>query len=362
MQAALAGNWPLFQKGNLMINTDALDNVIAVVIVLLALSLIVQAIQAALKKLFKIKSLHIEQSLVHLLYYALDKEVLSSPKSWADNSPLLQKVLRKPHSAERDPEVMALYEGIVKNLRQLGRVTQKGTLMLDSISREDLKKCLEKTINELPTQSPGGEKLKAMQDRMAGILAQVDAWYGTVMQSFEERYTRSMKTWTLVISTSVVILLNANFFGVYRNIAISEAMRNNIMQTQGEISKRLAETAPQAQAPTAQTLKEWYEESSQAVIANSQFYTGFGFTNIKPRQVWQWVSRSGGWENVAAWPWLAHGLSVLAGLTIMTLLLSVGAPFWQDALESLFGIKNLLRSKSDTRNVEERSGEGQPRP
>jgi hypothetical protein len=41
------------------------------------------------------------------------------------------------------------------------------------------------------------------------------------------------------------------------------------------------------------------------------------------------------------------------------MLLSVGAPFWQDALESLFGIKNLLRKKSDTKNVEDRGG--QPR-
>ena len=52
---------------------------------------------------------------------------------------------------------------------------------------------------------------------------------------------------------------------------------------------------------------------------------------------------------------------VLFGWTIMILLLSVGAPFWQDALESLFGIKNLLRQKSSTQNVETQSGTGQPK-
>ena len=50
----------------------------------------------------------------------------------------------------------------------------------------------------------------------------------------------------------------------------------------------------------------------------------------------------------------------LVGWAIMTMLLSVGAPFWQDTLESLFGVKNLLRKKSDTKNVEEEKG-GQPR-
>ena len=55
-----------------------------------------------------------------------------------------------------------------------------------------------------------------------------------------------------------------------------------------------------------------------------------------------------------------HDLKVLLGWIIMALLLSVGAPFWQDALESLFGVKNLLRKKSDTANVEDDKG-GQPR-
>jgi hypothetical protein len=347
-----------------MINTDALDNVIAVIIVLLALSLIVQAAQAALKKLFKIKSLHIEQSLVHLLYYALGKDALSSLKAVTDKSPFLQKISKRPHPSERDPEIQIIYDGIVKNLKQLGRVTQKGTLMLDSISKEDLKKCIERVINDLPSQlaTLPVEKVKEIQGRLSGILAQVDEWYGPVMQSFEERYTRSMKTWVLVISAIVVIVLNANLFSVYRNIAISDAMRNNIMQTQGEISKRLADEASTIEAPKAETLRQWYNESKQTIIDNAQFYTGFGFTNIKPRQVWDWVSRSGGWENVALWPWFTHGLYVLTGLTLMTLLLSVGAPFWQDALESLFGIKNLLRQKSGTKNVENESGQGQPRP
>jgi hypothetical protein len=46
----------------------------------------------------------------------------------------------------------------------------------------------------------------------------------------------------------------------------------------------------------------------------------------------------------------------------MTLLLSLGAPFWHDALESLFGVKELIRGKAEIKNVEKKSGEGQPKP
>jgi hypothetical protein len=344
-----------------MFNSNALNNMIAVVVVLLALSLVVQSVQTALKKLFKIKSLQIEQSLVHLFYYVLDKDALSSMATMTDKSPFLRMLTRAPHPAERDPAVKALFQGVVDKFRQLGRVTQSGALMLDSISKEDLKKCIQEVIADQAAPAASGTSIKAItQAETASLLAKVDAWYDTVMQSFEERYVRSMKTWALIISAAVVILLNANFFNVYRNIAISDVMRNSILQTQGEISKRLAEKAGSA-ATQPQDLQAWFDQSRQEILSNAELFSGFGFTNIKPRQVWQWLVRGGGWENVDIWPWLAHGISVLVGLTIMTLLLSVGAPFWQDVLESLFGVKNLLRKRSDTKNVEQLSGQGQPK-
>jgi hypothetical protein len=50
-----------------------LDNLIAMIVVLLILSLVVQSIQSGLKKLFKIKSRQIEDSLVDLFEHVLDK-------------------------------------------------------------------------------------------------------------------------------------------------------------------------------------------------------------------------------------------------------------------------------------------------
>lgn len=43
----------------------------------------------------------------------------------------------------------------------------------------------------------------------------------------------------------------------------------------------------------------------------------------------------------------------------MPLLLSVRAPFWPDTPESLFGLKGLIRKKSQTENVEDRPGAGE---
>jgi len=62
------------------------------------------------------------------------------------------------------------------------------------------------------------------------------------------------------------------------------------------------------------------------------------------------------------WAARKHDVMALIGWIIMTILLSIGAPFWQDTLESLFGVKNLLRKRGEIQNVEQQSGEGQTKP
>ena len=70
------------------------------------------------------------------------------------------------------------------------------------------------------------------------------------------------------------------------------------------------------------------------------------------------------WQNQTPEQWWGsrkRDVTTLVGWAIMVMLLSVGAPFWQDALESLFGIKKLLRQKSGTQNIEQQSGTSQPK-
>jgi len=76
-----------------------------------------------------------------------------------------------------------------------------------------------------------------------------------------------------------------------------------------------------------------------------------------PENVYKWQNQS----FPQWWQTRKSDVTTLVGWAIMVMLLSVGAPFWQDALESLFGIKNLLRQKTDTQNIEQESGAGQPK-
>lgn len=381
-----------------MINLDTLDTVIAIVIVLLVLSLIVQAIQSFIKKLFKIKSGTILTSLEDLFKYV---DISTTGKSSKD-----------------------LVNEVTAELKKLGRVSFRGNLMIDSIARDDLLKILEKL-------------------GYVSLLDEVRTWFDTVMQSFEERYTRHMKSVAVCISVVVVIYLNANFFRIYRDFSrasieqkariagagenLLATLKEQRAQTDSVSPTASPESLPQSSAspspqppagedaqesatPTPQKLKQELEEERRALVGYIEDYKSLGLSPLTLDQTLNWFHSVWGktlLRNADGLPvnksnlpvsddcvqvdmdgkplldsngqprdcervlrpmtwqeWRAsrrQDASGLLGWGVMALLLSVGAPFWQDALESLFGIKNLLRKQSNTKNVEEEKG-GQPRP
>ncbi|HKR59424.1 MAG TPA: hypothetical protein VJS64_06785 [Pyrinomonadaceae bacterium] len=496
-----------------MPNLDALDTAIAVVIVILLLSLIVQSVQAIFKKLLKIKSRQLEQSLVDLFEHiianptgtAAEASLASRAATNMRKSPILQLLVpRAKHASElAGKDVADLYQAVVTRFKEIGRVSVAGKPMLDSISKADLLKVLSSVapgsllpnlvaelteacqrvtaleaalkaidINHLSGEAsakfaamqdaiapmlsnirtimsgaqlnpklllgdviglrqielddvlkllgevqkkveddikaesgnPNGQRFQDLQNAAQGLknvaatmievrqtfdaalapvrvkLTEVDSWYDTVMQSFNERYARSMKTWAVVISFLVVIFLNANFFNIYRNISSNDVTRNLIIEAAPQLVARAqAETnqnQTQGQTTNTQTTKELLDsiQKIRGQLRNdADSYASLGFAPSTLADFRKWLST---WNPVAATDqtgkviasgsvvWLTHrkaDFRTLLGWTITALLLSVGAPFWQDTLESLFGIKSLLRKRGDIKNVEGESGAGQPK-
>ncbi|MGB7926256.1 MAG: hypothetical protein WCF57_23650 [Pyrinomonadaceae bacterium] len=215
------------------------------------------------------------------------------------------------------------------------------------------------------------ETIARFRQKFAAVFAnwlKLEHYFDTVMQSFEERYTRSMKTSAIIISFLVVVFLNANFFRVYQDISTSDAKRSLILQSRDDVLKAINRNntppatdagAAQKQADqTALTVKSWFDESKKEIDKNTALFTGYGFTPLTLADTGKWLSTlSPGAEG-----WVTYrkrDAKVLLGWIVMALLLSVGAPFWQDFLESLFGVKNVLRKKSETQNVEQKPGAGQ---
>ncbi|MBA3765899.1 MAG: hypothetical protein H0W99_02710 [Acidobacteria bacterium] len=461
-----------------MINLDTLDILIAIVTVLLTLSLVVQAVQAAIKKLFKIKSRQLEESLVDLFENVIGEGKTEATKRFRLPTLRILPFTKKPDKMA-SADVQKVYGQVMEKFQEIGRVASSGKQMFDSISKEDLMKVLRKVspelllpgsnfieelksavaqvrtleaalkgiktddlrgdasakfaaiqetlaplVNDLRAISTGQElnanlllsdllnvrniKLEdvlvllgevqkkteadlaadptnnGLKDLVAGLkkvavaltdlrqqldaalarlrlkLDEIENWYDTVMHSFEERYTRGMKTYAFIISLFIAVWLNANIFGIYHDLSTNETKRAAVVAYGSEALKRYEE----AQAKSIENKDEEAQKKLGALIASTKTdikdaagtYAALGFNPLS-----QEFSDLGKQSRLGLWPGFEHLLYMLFGWLIMAALLSVGAPFWQDTLESLFGIKNLLRKRSDTKNIEQEPGEGQTR-
>ncbi len=115
--------------------TRTLDNLIAVAVVILILSLIVQSTQAAIKKCFKLKSKQIEDSLVDLFEAVLNKPRKDTPKrpfalmrniSDAVMRTLGMRATWQAAYKGADDDVRMLYTDVIQAFGNVGRVDQWG--------------------------------------------------------------------------------------------------------------------------------------------------------------------------------------------------------------------------------------------
>src|SRR5688572_20418851 len=504
-----------------------LNTVIALVIVLLVLSLLVQAIQTLLKKLLKLKSKQIQGSLKDLYEQAIAGTAATT------NEPPAAAAATAPANA---PSAAEVFTGkVLEEFKKIGRVTLFGNPVLDSLSKEDLfkvmgklesqdffpdymakfqvlcdqiidlRKAIEALTNNAMLRGAASSRLAEMRSILApifnnvqaildgtqvkpkvmfadllrlgkldvrgilklldeaqtavaqekeiatqanatgevtqlqnladeltrvarligdlsqkfddaisplrGKLEQVEIWFDTVTQSFDERYARNMRTVAILISIVIVIVLNASFFRVYKSISTNEVQRSLIVDSGPDVLERARQAREQAEPvtpepaplpdapvvpspePSPVNVKDEIEKSRQEMAVLTSTYEGFGFSPLSLQQIDSFLWSIPGytlvrndkgvvldtanneipadcgdcepaWRRQTGREWWASrrgDVVTLVGWAIMVMLLSVGAPFWQDALESLFGIKNLLRQKSGTQNIETQSGMGQPK-
>src|SRR5690349_5818601 len=127
-------------------------------------------------------------------------------------------------------------------------------------------------------------------------IEQVEVWFDTVTQSFDERYARHMRTVSIVISIFVVIFLNANFFQVYKSLSSNEVQRGLILDKGPEILEQSKRSLVQAvPTPTPKNVQEAIAQSREEIESLSSTYEGFGFTQLSTQQLQSFVRSLGVW-------------------------------------------------------------------
>ena len=204
-------------------------------------------------------------------------------------------------------------------------LAKKGCKNIHGFIRDDISELQKTTTKANQIESlPGAltvvcnewNLLRAPANRIEQSL---NDWFDTTINAFNERFDHEMKRWTLGLGFIVVICFIANFFDITRD-AFGSSVRRAIILKNLDVVKELADRNCGNEKSSKACLEEKIKQSQDIASA-------IGLKPLDPAQ----------------FSTLVRDPRSLLGWLITTLLLSVGAPFWQDALQLLFALKNTFR-------------------
>jgi len=255
---------------------------------------------------------------------------------------------------------------------------------LEGLSKDDFRQLLGAILN--PESSLAGLVKSAQKkvDTAAGALDGIQA-------KFEAAYARHNKLWVLGLSAALVLVLNANLFFLYQDIAADQAMSQQIASTadkfvhaKGEAQGSAAGSAstqpqsantppvpqdvnkPRAQGDVPQPPQPGPQGQNQSAggsgLCQQQQTTSTDvagdykqtrdcvkslLTEYPTLVRWRPHHKAlGGWVAQLKADAEDSGSKTFFGLVMMWLLVSLGAPFWNDVLKGMTGVNNRLNSNA----------------
>ena len=292
---------------------DILDAVIATAAVVLGLSLIVQAIQQIFKQVFDLKSSYMRAELLAL--FQDDKTLAdSSKRSFLNNFLPYRFIARKADTTARL---------IVDQLEQ--RMSTFGVKDLHLL--EDVDAGMLKAI--IGSISSSFEQIPDVKAKLDDAMRQIDLWLDICKKAFQEHYERRMKLWAFMLSAVVVVALNANVFDIYKEFSSNKPVRETAIAMGGHFVSTPRDSLIATGTLDSTTIKKQLD-IIQSILDEKSF------------QLMGWTDEN--WESFKEFN--TATLLTLIGWLGMTLLVSLGAPFWYDFLKTVMSVKDKLKGSS----------------
>lgn len=199
--------------------------------------------------------------------------------------------------------------------------------------------------------------LAIMQQAESKFVNRVHAWFDRTMDRASEKFKVQSRLWTYVIALVIAFYLQLDTVQIVNRLALDDVLRTAMVSQAQEIVKapevvsiasqsapasttaQPAATSP-APAPTAQNQPADLAKDKQAIAYAQSTLGKFGLLTM-PNSPSDCIQR---WkDDVANKQWISR----LLGVLVSTVLLSLGAPFWYNALANLLRLRSVAAQKDD---------------
>lgn len=221
---------------------------------------------------------------------------------------------------------------LVNTLKKSEGVVEKVDEMIEGLPADSkLREILEQFKSE------GHEDVTAFKIRLS-------SWFDDVMDHSSAWYKRHLQMVTLFVGLAISAVINADSFDIYYNLSNNATARQSIStMAEAFIANNDVLPAPKTYTDTL-TLQEIQTEigklTSTEEYAQISNVLGLGWTNAK--------------LDISAMGWLQR----ILGWFITALAISLGAPFWFNALKKIVSIRTSESASNGQTSVVINTGEG----
>ena len=274
---------------------EHLDTVIAFVVAMLGVSLIVLIGTQSVSALLGYRGTNLKWGLIQLLKTA-------DPKLDEQAEAIAQRILTHPLISDSN---MAQFASRFGNAPLLGWFLRRIHLA-SSIRLEELIGLLQKVAaGSSPSLAPR-------------IVPEVEQWFYSAMDRVRQRFAMQMRIWTIVFSFLFVLVLHFDAIRLYQHLSSDPIARAELAAS----SQAMLDLAPQiTQAPP----------SGDDAKADAEKLT------MQAKEVQQQLAKAD--FPLSPMPFFDFSHDSVPGILLAGILLSLGAPFWFNALKSLCSLR-----------------------
>ena len=278
---------------------EHLDTVIAFVVAMLGVSLIVLIATQSVSALLGYRGTNLKWGLIQLLKTA-------DPKLDEQAEEIAQRILTHPLISDSN---MARFARRLANVPLLGSLL--GRIHLASSIR------LEELIGLLQKVAAGSSPSLAPR-----IVPEVEQWFDSAMDRVRQRFAMQMRIWTIVFSFLFVLVLHFDAIRLYQHLSSDPIARAELAAS----SQAMLDLAPQiTQAPAPPPA------GGENPKADAEKLT------MQAKEVQQQLAKAD--FPLSPMPFFDFSHDNVPGILLAGILLSLGAPFWFNALKSLCSLR-----------------------
>jgi hypothetical protein len=176
------------------------------------------------------------------------------------------------------------------------------------------------------------------------FLGKLNGWFDQTIDRVADAFTQQARIVGAMVAVVVAVALQLDSFGVINRLSVDDALRSQAVKWAVEHQDDMAKAAgqndtvaaardPASKAAAAKTIAEEQGKATNNVIKSQLSQTEL---LPMPRSFEAWTAN---WKGV--------GGKGLLGIALSAILLSLGAPFWFEALQNLVKLRSVTAVKDD---------------